>query len=341
MKQQKKIGLSLIILLILLVAAIISFKIISSPPEYETKEFLMDTMVSLKVTGNEAKEAGQKAVGVMRQIADDATRHNDNSIVSKINSEAGNKPVEVTEDLLIMLKTAKEYGRLTDGKFDITVAPVVDLWNFKSKDPTVPPNNKIEKRLNLVNYKEININEDKKTVMLAKPGMKLELGGIAKGYIVDQAAAVLKEYDIESALINAGGNIRTVGTKPSGDKWRIGIRNPRDTGEDSTDNYSNIIGIKETNVVTSGDYERYFREEDRRYHHILDPDTGYPARGLISVTIIADSSFKADILSTALFILGFEEAKAYIQQDDGIEGMLITTNQNKWQSKGFKELIVK
>ncbi|ADL12092.1 FAD:protein FMN transferase [Acetohalobium arabaticum] len=340
MQQKKKIGLSLIILLILLVGTITSFKIISSPPEYETKEFLMDTMVSLTVTGNEAKEAGQAAVKAMRQTADEATRYNENSIISRINNGAGNKPVEVTDDLLVMIKTAKEYGRLTDGKFDITVAPVIDLWNFKAEDPAVPSDNKIERRLDLVNYKEININEDKRTVMLAEPGMKLDLGGVAKGYIVDQAAEVLKKFDIESALINAGGNIRTIGTKPNGDKWRIGIRNPRDTSKDSEDNYSNIIGIKETNVVTSGDYERYFMEEGRRYHHILDPNTGYPARGLASVTIVADSSFKADILSTALFILGFDEAKAYIQEDDSIEGMLITTDLNKWQSEGFKKLIV-
>ncbi|MBM7623089.1 FAD:protein FMN transferase [Sporohalobacter salinus] len=339
MQTKKKISLIIVILLVFLGGTITLYRMTSSPPKYETKEFLMDTMVSLEVTGQEAKKAGQAAIKAMRQTADRSTRYNEDSIISKINKEAGNKPIKVNDDILIMIKAAKKYGRLTEGKFDITIAPVIDLWNFETGKNLVPSTKKIEEKLELVDYKKIIINENEKTVMLAKSGMKIDLGGIAKGYIVDQAADVLKKFNIKSALINAGGNIRTIGTKSSGDKWRLGIKNPRDNSKDPKDNYLNIIEVKETNVVTSGDYERYFKKEGRRYHHILDPNTGYPARGLASVTIISDSSFKADILSTALFILGFKEAKSYIKEHDDIEGMLVTTDLNKWRSKGFKELI--
>ncbi|SJZ92587.1 FAD:protein FMN transferase [Selenihalanaerobacter shriftii] len=339
MKTKRKIGIGFILLFIIGILAIGFIRTNSKPPQYETKEFFMDTVVSVKATGDNAKRAVTDAIKVMRQIADESDRYKQASIVSKINRQAGIRPVKVDDDILNMIKTAKEYGSSINGKFDITIAPVIELWGFGTENKTVPNTQKLKEKLKLVNYKDIIINEEKETVMLAKPGMKIDLGGVAKGYIVDKAAKILKEAGIKSALINAGGNIRTIGTKYNGDKWRLGIRNPRDDEKDPDDTYLDVIAVKETNIVTSGDYQRYFMQAGKRYHHVLDPDTGYPARGLASVTIISDSSFTADILSTALFILGFEDAKAYIQNHSQIEGMLITTDLEKWKSKGFKDLL--
>jgi thiamine biosynthesis lipoprotein len=277
---------------------------------------------------------------MMRKITAEANRHNKDSTVTKINQQAGIKAVKVNHEILTIIKNAKKYGKLTEGKFDITIAPVIELWGFGTEKKSVPDLKRIEENLKLVDYQNIIINEEKSTVMLAKQGMKIDLGGIAKGYIVDRAAEDLKKAGINSALINVGGNIRTIGVKADGQKWRLGIRNPRDKEEDPDDNYLDVIKVEDANVVTSGDYERYFKEEGQRYHHILDPDTGYPSRDLASVTIVSDSSFKADILSTALFILGFKKAKSYIQKNKDLEGMIITTELKKWKSSGFEDLIV-
>ncbi|MGM0471345.1 MAG: FAD:protein FMN transferase [Bacillota bacterium] len=337
--MRKKIGLGLVIITLLVGLTVIRFNQQDKVEEYQTQQFLMDTVVTLKIKGDNAEKVGTQVVQRMREIADQATRYHQESIVTKINQQAGIKPVAVNQDIFKMITTAKKYGRLTDGAFDVTIAPVVELWGFGTEENQVPAQTKIEDRLELVDYQQIKIDQQQQTVMLAEQGMKLDLGGIAKGYIVDQAAKMLQEAGIKSALINAGGNIRTIGTKPNGSKWRIGIQHPR-SQEESDSNYIDIVEVAATNLVTSGDYERYFSEEGKRYHHILDPQTGYPARGLVSVTVISDSSFQADILSTALFILGFKRAKQYIKQHDNLEGMLVTPQLDIWRSPGFKELTV-
>jgi len=339
MKAKKKIGIGIIFLIMIIILAIGFVQSIQQPNQYQTKEFFMDTIISIQATGENADKAVEGALQKMRQIADKSDRYKAESIVSKINRQAGVKPVKVDQDILAMIKTAKEYSRLTEGRFDITVTPIIELWGFGTDEKKVPTSQAIENKLKLVSYKDIIINEEGKTIMLAKSGMKIDLGAVAKGYIVDKAANFLKNKGIKSVLINAGGNIKTIGTKYNGEKWRLGIRNPRDDEEDPNDNYFKVIEVKGTNVVTSGDYERYFMEAGKRYHHILNANTGYPARGLASVTVIADSSLKGDLLSTSLFLLGFDKAKQYIAEHADIEGMLVTTSGKEWQSTGFKDLL--
>ncbi len=206
----------------------------------------------------------------------------------------------------------------TDGYFDLTIDPVLKKWNY-FKEPTLPSKNEIKMLLPLVDYRKINIKED---TLIIPEVFSLNLGGVAKGYALDRAKSILKKHKIHSALIDAGGDVLLVGKKKGRDNWIIGIRNPREGNE--------IIGTLSVNdcfVFTSGDYERYFFLNDIRYHHIVDPFTGYPAREITSATVIVKKGIEGDCISTALIAMGMEKATKYINNYK-IEAVLIDTSKN-------------
>lgn len=241
------------------------------------------------------------------------------SEISRIN-QANGQPITVSDETIELLQKGIAYGELTNGKFDITISSVSDLWCFTDNpNKEIPSEAVIAEALAHVNYKNIQINRN--TVTLLDPNTKIDLGGIAKGYIADQLKRHLTESDIEHALINLGGNSLAVGSKYDGSAFRIGIQKPfAEQGTAIT-----ALEITDQSVVSSGIYERYFEKDGMIYHHILDIDTGYPVRNnLLQVTIVSDSSVDGDALSTSCYILGLEAGSELIKELDGIEAYFIT-----------------
>jgi len=289
-----------------------------NPNEHKAEIFAMDTYITLTAYGDDrAQEGLDAAVSRIREIEERMSISIEGSDVDLINRNGALGPVKVHEDTLYVIKKGLSYGELTEGAFDISIYPLVRLWDITGENPRVPEGDEIHKALELVDYRRVRVDEEAGTVFLEKEGMMIDLGGIAKGYAGDEAVRILKEFGVEHALVNLGGNILTVGGKPDGSDWHIGLQNPR--AEDGGARHFAIIDVRDSSVVTSGDYERYmvdiYKETGVRYHHIFNPRTGYPAEsGLISTTIVSESAIDADALSTSLFIMGKEKGLPFIGQ---------------------------
>lgn len=242
------------------------------------------------------------------------------SEISKLN-QANGKPVVVSEITLELIKKGIEYGNLTNGAFDITIAPLSILWDIKNNPGTVPSQESIENALAHVNYENIVI--DGNSVYLKDKEAAIDLGGIAKGYMADTLKEYLISEGVTSALINLGGNVLTIGSKPDGTAFQIGIQKPFDEGNQAITS----VSATDTSVVTSGSYERYFKTDNKLYHHIIDTETGYPCdSGLLSVTILSNSSVDGDVLSTACFTLGVQKGTRLIEQLEGVKALFINEN---------------
>ena len=311
----------------------------NKPVRTSHSEFgLMETFINITVYTNDEK-SGQMAVrrvlDIMQSLEKDLSRHLDNSPVSNINQQAGVEKVEVPDNVFELLELGKKMGEETKGAFDITVTPLLELWGFGTVVPRVPTEEELEEVLNLVDYQQIQLSEEENAVFLPKKGMALDLGGIAKGYIVDRGIEKLIELKIQSAFLDVGGDIRVVGTKPDGTPWRIGIQHPR-----NRDEIIAVLSLTDRAVVTSGDYERFFMENNIKYHHLLDPATGRPAdKGLVSVTVIALDAVMADIFSTAFFIMGKEESLRMAESRPEIDVVLVTEELEVYFSAGIEDRI--
>lgn len=246
---------------------------------------------------------------------------NTDSELYKLN-HANGQPFTVSSETANLIQEGIHYSELSGGAFDLTIEPVSALWDFKADKPTVPSSDAIAQAVSHVDYTKVDIQDN--TVTLEDPEAGIDLGAIAKGYIADQVKTYLKKQGIKHAIINLGGNVDVIGTKPDGSKYNIGIQKPFDeSGEAITS-----VQLKDQTVVTSGIYERYFKKNGKLYHHILDPRTGYPCENnLYSVSIITDSSTKADALSTTCFLLGYEKGMELIQSMDGVEAIFITDDE--------------
>lgn len=243
----------------------------------------------------------------------------DSSEISKIN-QAGGKPVTVSGETAELINKGVEYGRISGGRFDITIAPASSLWNFTDNtQKQLPDPQELAEAVTHIDYRCIQISGN--TVTLTDPEAQIDLGGIAKGYIADRLKEYLISEGIEHALINLGGNMLTVGGRYDGSAFRIGIQKPfAETGTAIA-----AISVSDKSVVSSGDYERYFAKDGVIYHHILDPDTGYPVQNdLDQVTIISDESVDGDALSTTCFTLGLEEGMKLVQSMSNIEAVFVT-----------------
>lgn len=327
--------------LFLLMAALILviFLVLRSSPGDQMHTFyrvMLDTAVELQFSASSSAEAElirDDVFAEMERLEALFSRSLFGSDVSAINNYAGQRPVTVSEEVFYVTTQALYFSEISNGAFDLTVAPLIDLWGFLGQDYRLPAPEEIETVLPLVNYGLVEYDTEELQIYLPNEKMALELGGIAKGYIIDRALAVLRDAGVESAFINVGGDIGIIGVKPDGDPWRIGVRNPRDD--------NNIIAVLpafEGAVVTSGDYERVFEVDGITYHHILDPKDGMPTRLLASVTIVAETAITADALSTAIFVMGPVEGIALIEKLSGVEGILVTPNLEIVVSSGLQEL---
>ena len=280
--------------------------------------FYFDTVITITIYDSDKEDLLEQCFSYCDAFEKQISRTIETSEVSRVNAAKG-QPVEVSETTLELIKKGIEYGDLTDGAFDITISPLSELWDFKNNPGTVPSDNEIFEALSHVNYESIIIEGN--AVALTDPDAAIDLGGIAKGYIADKLKEYLLGEGVQSALINLGGNILTIGEKPNGTAFNIGIQRPFD--EQNTTITS--VAVRNSSVVTSGSYERYFKTDDKIYHHILNTQTGYPCdNGLLSVTILSDKSVDGDALSTACFALGLEDGQKLIDAMQNVEAIFVT-----------------
>ena len=246
------------------------------------------------------------------QIDDEFNIGKKDSDISRINSNAFFEPIEVSDDIFKVISTSQLISTLTAGAFDISIEPIVSLWHINTDSPHVATQDEIDELLPLVDYTKISLDYEKKSVRLLKEGMKIDLGGIAKGFAADEIIKICKKHKVKHAVIDLGGNVFVYGKKTDGffgiganKFWNVGVKNPE---------FPDLppvlkLSLPQSSVVTSGVYERFFEEDKKRYHHILSPKNGYPAKNnLYSVTVICENSMIADALSTAFFVLGKEKS---------------------------------
>ena len=294
----------------------------------------MGTLVDLTVWSDDASEAKAAADAVFEEFRRlDALMSNwvESSDVSRINAAAGTSAVAVSEEVLRIIVLAQKVARKTGGAFDITVGAYRGLWKFdEDLDGTLPDAAEVAARRRLTGYRDLVVDAKHRTVKLRRRGMAITLGGIAKGYAVDRAAAILRDRGLGDFIVQAGGDLFVSGTKGP-QKWRVGIRDPRGA-RDAT---FALTELEDRTFSTAGDYERGFLKDGVRYHHILDPKTGYPTRGCRSVTVIAKDALTADVWDTALFVMGSERGLKLADKLPDIEAVFVDAKNRVRVSSGL------
>lgn len=294
---------------------------------------LMGTTVEITLWGGDEKVLDRAAGAAFTEIArleDIFSSYRPGSDVSRVSRNAGKGPVEVSPEVVEVVQTALRISEISGGAFDPTVGALAGLWGWSGESGVAPPVEEVEGLLPLVDYRKVSVDRAKNTVELEEPGMVLNLGGVAKGYIVSKAIEKLKAGGAERGIIKAGGDLavfQTRGRRP----FVIGIKHPREEAS-----LMGRVEVVSGAVTTSGDYERYFIEDGVRYHHILDPSTGYPARGTMSVTVVAEEPVLADALSTAVFVMGSKEGLGVIEGFSGVEAVVVDSDGTVHTSTGFR-----
>lgn len=310
-----------------------------SPGYHSPTLFVMDTTLELTIQGRSDEEARgdtDAAVAYVKALESSTSRFKPGSDVSLINEKAGAEPVVVHPETLDMVERSIEFSRATGGAFDITVAPVVELWGFYDQEYRVPSQDEIDRAVAHVDYRKILVDRSASTIMLAEKGMEIDLGGVAKGYAVAGMFELLKQRGVKSGLINFGGTVGAIGMRIDGGPWVVGVRNPRgQPGELIAE-----LKVADSFVASSGDYERYFVEGGTRYCHIFDPRTGKQATGTMSTTVVGPDATGDDILSTALFVLGTREGLDLLGGMKGYCAMFVDGSGKIETSTGMREYIV-
>lgn len=307
----------------------------TSTPEVISKtELFMGTVVKITLYDNNDSSILDKAFDRVSEIESLVSINKSGTELDKVNDLAGISPVELTSTTYEIVKKGLEYSKLSNGDFDITIGPLVKLWNIGLDDAKVPTQEEIDLVLPLIDYNLVDLNDENNTIFLKNKGMMLDLGSIAKGYAADEISSILTKNNVNSAIINLGGNIYAHGIKPSGQDWNIGIQNPFSTRGD-------IIGtlkVKNKSVVTSGIYERYIEKDGIKYHHLLNPNTGYPFENNIAgVSIITDKSIDADVLSTTVFAKGLEKGLEFVETLPNVDAIFITKDNKVYISNGIRD----
>lgn len=285
--------------------------------------FLMDTVVEYKLYGKNAEQAKLAIEQTLSGFENQVSRYINGSEIDRLNQNAGVKPVPVSPETFELLSRCLAYGKFSEGTFDITISPLTQEWNVTAEHPKVPSEQAIENLLKLVNYQDLELDSQNKTAYLKREGQSVDVGGIAKGFACDLARKTAVEYGITSGYISIGGNLMVVGEKLNHQPFKFGVRNPRGSAND----YIGIITLPNSTMATSGDYERYFEQDGIRYHHILDPKTGWPAKtDLMSVSVVTPDGAYADFMSTYLFIKG----KAFVLEHlDSLNCGLIVVDKDR------------
>lgn len=300
--------------------------------EYSRDIFAMDTYMYLKAYGEHADTALGYSSEQILSLEELFSVTSEKSDIWAINHSNG-EPVSVSDDTIVVLNKAIEIGGKTNGALDVTIYPLLTEWGFTTDTQQVPTDDIIADKLKLIDYTKISVKGN--TVQLPD-NMQIDFGALAKGYTSDCVTEILKENGVKSALVNLGGNVHAVGTKPDGTLWKVGVQNPFSPSEQVC-----ILEIADKAVITSGNYERFFTDENgRKYWHILDSADGFPAdNGLVSVTIVGENGLLCDALSTALFVLGTDKAIDYWRNSADFEMILITDDEKIIYSEGLSDFI--
>ena len=334
----KKINsFTLIITCLIVLLSVFYFLFNKSNITKETK-FLLGTICEITVV-HEDKNLREKSIeaaySAVSNIGKEMSIFDENSVLSKINREAFSKAVSLTPNIAFVLEQSLYFSKFSNGAFDVTAKKLSDLWGFTSGKEYVPAEDEIKKVLTEVGYKNILISDDgeNKKVSFAVNGIELDFGGIAKGYACDLAVQKLKEFGIENAMVNIGGNIFALGNAPGKNGWQIAVRNPRDA-----EKFAGIVRLKNQAVSTSGDYEQFFLRGEARYSHIIDPTTGFPVKGSVAVSVISESAMVSDALSTAFFVLGLNDTEKIVSKMNSVEVLFYYEKDgemNDWASANF------
>lgn len=305
--------------------------------KYETEFFAMGTVINEKIYGKNSELACIQVENEIKRIENIMSFFLEDSDINKLNENAGKSKIKLEEETIYVINKAKQLSKLSSGAFDITTGPLVKLWGIFTNHAKVPNKKEIDEAQKLIRYEDIIIDVKSNLAMLRRKGQMVDLGAIAKGYAADKAIEIYKKNGIKSAFINIGGNVMVLGKKNYEDLWTIGIQNPdKVRGE--------CIGallVEDASVVTSGGYVRYFEKNNIKYHHIMDFKTGYPcSSGLKSVTVISNKSIEADALSTAIFVLGYENGRKLVDDVDGLDAIFITENNEIKITEGLKDKFV-
>ncbi len=297
-------------------------------------ELLLGTVCKITIYDQPSDAAFKAAFKRIKDIEDRMSIRIQTSEISQVNARAGIGPVVVSADTFAVVEQALLSAAQSGGAFDPTVGPLVQAWDIGGDNARRPPQEEIDSLLPLIGYNRVALDAAKSTIFLQDPHMVLDLGGIAKGYAADEVAKVLAAYGVRSAIINLGGNVLTVGSKPDGSAWKIGIQDP----EVERGGYLLIVQFTDMSLVTSGPYERFLELDGVVYHHILDTKTGYPVDSdFTSVSIITPKSFIADALSTAVYSLGFAKGMELINSLEGVEAVFVNNLQEVYLSQGLLE----
>lgn len=309
--------------LIILVLCVLFFPSCNPTKErlYKKSRIAMDTFITITVESSSSRDAERAMDRAFAEIERLGTLFNyfsEDSEVSLINRFAGIRPVAVSGETADIIEKALSVSRETDGAFDITIGPVMALWDFHNG--TLPDERAIKERLKLVGYRNMAVDTMKSTVFLKRKGMQIDLGGVAKGYAADRAVEILRKNGIQAGLVAVAGDIKAFGLKPDKSAWRVGIKNPRQE-EDKNEIFA-TLQLFDKAISTSGDYERFFVKSGVRYHHLLDPKTGYPVYECRSVSVIAGEGVFTDAFSTGLFVLGPRKGMELLNKL-GFDGVIV------------------
>ena len=298
----------------------------SSPEPVQGTFFAMDTVMDFTIYGESGLiDQSESLIASLESLVSVTDTGSELYAINQTGSGT------LTGKASSLMEQALEICRRTDGALDLSIYPIVRAWGFTTGSYQVPDEAEIQALLPLVDYRKIQYDAATGTVTLPE-GMEIDLGSVAKGYAGQLAAQMLREHGVQSALLNLGGNVQTVGTKPDGSPWQIGIKDPQ--GEDAM----MVLSVEDQAVVTSGGYERYFEQDGQTYWHIMDPSTGHPAdSGLISVTIVGDEGVVCDGLSTALFVMGLEKAADLWAQSGDFEAVFVTASGEVYITEGLRD----
>lgn len=313
---------------------------VQGPQVYQRSQVLMGTVVTLKVVARDPERAHQAMEATFREIRrleQLLSTYIPESDLSRVNAYAGLHPVRVAPEVMEVLQDALEVYRITRGAFNIAVGPAVARWGIPDH-PRVPSREELASLRPMVDLESVVLDPEKGTVYLPRKGMRLDVGGLGKGFASDRAYQVLRRYGIQGGIIAVAGDLRVFGHRPDGRPWKVGIRHPRREG------WLARLDMEEGAVSTSGDYERYFMLNGIRYHHILDPRTLWPVRGIQSVTVLATQSVWADALATGVFVLGPQEGARLIESlrtsrqpaFRGLEAVIVDEKGQIWVSPGLR-----
>jgi len=296
-----------------------------------TVDGIMGTRIMVQLWADD-RVAGEQAIDAvmadMQHVDETMSTYKPTSEVSKVNAEAADRPVPISPDLYALLDTALGYSRITEGAFDITYASVGYMYDFRAH--VRPTDQQIRSALPAVNFRHVLLDPKQQTVRFTQRGVRIDLGGIAKGWAVDRGIAILQQRGYTHALVNAGGDSRVIGDR-RGQPWVIGISDPN-----HPERYFTRVPLTDTAYSTSGDYERYYDENGVRYHHIIDPHTGHSASRVRSATVIAPTATRTDGLSKTAFVLGAEEALRIYGTLPDVEAILVTPDGRVLYSKGLE-----